>query len=141
MYPAFNNQFSLLITSSIIRAYGYFRNPSLHALAPFETVESETVDKVDTQIDADGSGQRSRELVPFTYPFPDFAALMDLPYIIRSSAVRPILQTLAPRPALPSPNISLAFLCFFGLSRFLPSINFSSAWCLLYARNNLIFAF
>ena len=30
------------------------------------------------------------------YPFPDFAALTYLPYISRSSAVRPTLQTLAP---------------------------------------------
>ena len=34
--------------------------------------------------------------VSFAYPFPDLAALMELPYISRSSAVRPTLQTFAP---------------------------------------------
>ena len=64
------------------------------------------------------------------YPFLEVAALMDLLYISRSSAVRPILQTLAPSsPPHPSPKVS-------GLHRFLwpstlpSSINFSSVWCI-----------
>ena len=58
----------------------------------------------------------------FAYPFPDVAALMDLLYISRYSAVGPTLQTLAPIPSSPphtSPKISLAFVCFFGLLVFL----------------------
>ena len=57
------------------------------------------------------------EVLSFAYPFPDVAALTDLPYISRSSAVRPIYLPLT--EPHPSPNISLAFLCFFGLSLFL----------------------
>ena len=67
----------------------------------------------------------------FPYLFPDVAALTDLLYISRSSAVRPTLQTLAPFQSSTSLSQRL-----FGLPRFLmafnfpSSIDFSRVWCL-----------
>ena len=76
----------------------------------------------------------------FAYPFPDVADLMDILHISRSSAVHPTSQTLAPSsPPHPSANISLAFLCFAGLS--LLVLNSPVFGVFLYVRNNLIFAF
>ena len=65
------------------------------------------------------------------YLFPDVAALMDIPYIRRYSAVRPTLQTLASSPPHPSPRISLALLCVLWPFTF-PStgIKFSTVWCI-----------
>ena len=57
----------------------------------------------------------------FAYLFPDVADLMDLlPYISRSCAVHPTLQTLALIQSSTSYSQDLlALLCFFGLSLFL----------------------
>ena len=68
----------------------------------------------------------------FAYPFLDVAALTDLLYIRRCSAVLSTLQTLADisSPTNPSPKVSLAFLPLFLWPLILPSsINLSSVWC------------
>ena len=74
----------------------------------------------------------------FSYPFPDVAALADLPYTSRVSAVCPILQTLAPiqSPISPYPKISLvAFFC----SLFLLVLISPVFGVFLNVRNNLTF--
>ena len=66
----------------------------------------------------------------FAYPFPDVAALMDLVYISRSSAVHPTLETLALIQSSTSFSQDL-----FGLPLFLwpftfpSSVNFFSVSC------------
>ena len=78
----------------------------------------------------------------FAYPFPDVAALTDLPYTSRSAAVRPTLQIpSSSNPPHPSPNIYLTFLCFVGLSLFLLVLNPEVFGVFLYVRNNLSLSF
>ena len=85
-----------------------------------------------------------RYIFSFAYPFPDVevAASTDIPYISRSAAVRPTLQTLAPNDVL---HIHLPISiqpCVASLVFTFPSvINVSSVWCIVYVRNNLIVAF
>ena len=60
----------------------------------------------------------------FAYPFLDVAALMDLLYISRTSAVRPTLHRHLPSSNPPQCDhiiltICLVFLCFFGIELFL----------------------
>ena len=72
------------------------------------------------------------------YPFLDVAALMDLLYISRSSAVRPTLHSQVHHNVITS---------FFGLPLFLwhctfpSSINFFNGWFRLHVRNNLFCLF
>ena len=78
----------------------------------------------------------------FAYMFPDVAALVDRPYISRSSAVRPSLRTLAPIQSSTSFSQDLVGLpLFLWPSTFPSGINFSSVWCLLYVQNNLGLSF
>ena len=74
------------------------------------------------------------------YPFPDVAALMDLLYISRSSAVRPTLQTPAPIQSYTSFSQDI-FGCplFLWHFTFTSGINFSSVRGLV--QNKLLFAF
>ena len=57
----------------------------------------------------------------FAYPIMDVAALMDLLYISRYSAVRPTLHSQLHHNVTTSSflTISLVFLCFFGIALFL----------------------
>ena len=75
-------------------------------------------------------------------PFPDVAALMDLPYISRCSSHSPATPPCTPHP---SPKIAFLFvglpLYFFGLSLFFVVLISPVFGVFLYVRNNLIFAF
>ena len=87
----------------------------------------------------------------FAYPFLDVAALMDLLYISRSSAVRPTLHSKVHHNVTTSFSqylwsssvciltISFVFHCLFGIvgPTFPSSINFFNGWFRLHVRNYL----
>ena len=75
------------------------------------------------------------------YPFPGVAALMDLLYISRSSAVPLSRHLPSSSPPHPSPKISLVFRCFTGLSLFLLVLISRVFGAFSYVRNDSICSF
>ena len=67
----------------------------------------------------------NNNLFSASYPFPAVAASVDRLYVSRSSVICPTVRadTFPPfSPPHPSPNVTLAFLRFFGLPIYLPGL-------------------